>query len=282
MVEKHLLNKMLDMVKRGGEIALSLIDDSAPSVKPDQSILTRADLEISAFIRHSLQPEIATTKHLLIDEEDKNLAHYFDQAILESFPYVWVVDPIDGTRSFANKMPMFGVSIGLLKDLQPWMGAVYFPMLHELFYCDGRDSYFVKSAFTGQAAAVRIRPVDQEITVQSIFFGSDDYFKDYEWDERFCTVMLSNSAVVDLCWPAVGRGCGSFFNSNIWDFAGSWPICQSAGLKMRSFTTGKLLDRIETGLFIGQGDMTWRCKDFYILSSERNYPLIKGQIRPKR
>ena len=71
---------------------------------------------------------------------------------------IWAVDPIDGTRLYANRMPLFGISIGLIKDLKPWLGAVYFPMLKELFYCDGTEAYFVQDAFGAQELKTRIVP----------------------------------------------------------------------------------------------------------------------------
>ena len=280
-MEKLFLERMQQIVRKGGAIALDLLEDSAPSLKPDLSVLTKADLAISELTRRQLKDFLATPAHILIDEEDKNHKKYFNQKVLESSPYVWVIDPIDGTRSFANRWPLFGISIGLLKDLKPWLGMVYFPALKELFYCDGRKSYFVKNAFSKKEERITIKPIDQEITRQSIFFATDSYFKNFEWDFSFCTVMLVSCAVVDLCWPAVGRGCGEIFRSNLWDFAGSWPIFRSAGLELRHLDTGKVLDRLDTSLFVGQGELTWKLKDYYLLSSERNFPIIKNRLKPK-
>ena len=272
---------MKRIAKKGGRIALDLLDDSTPSLKPDLSVLTKADLAISALARRELKGLLSQAEHILIDEEDKDHRRYFDQKTLESATYTWVLDPIDGTRSFANRMPIFGISIGLLKDLQPWLGVVYFPMLKELFYCDGRNSYFVRNAFTAKAESKRLKPIDQQITRQSIFLATDSYFKNFEWDFSFCTVMVHSCAVVDLCWPAIGRACGEIFRSNLWDLAGSWPIFRSAGLELRHLDTGRVFDRVETELFVGQGDQTWKLKDYYILSSQRNYPIIKERLKPK-
>ena len=66
------------------------------------------------------------------------------------------MDPIDGTRLYANRMPTFGISLGLLKDLKPWLGVVYFPVLKELFYCDGKEAYFVQNAFSPNQRRIKI------------------------------------------------------------------------------------------------------------------------------
>ena len=147
---QKLLDRMHQMAAKGGEIALSHMEDSAPTLKPDQSVLTKADLAVSKFIREQLKDLLDSGEHLLIEEEDQQSKRCFDQKVLESVPYVWSVDPIDGTRAYSNRMPMFGISIGVLKELKPWLGMVYFPAWKELFYCDGERAFFVKNAFTPQ------------------------------------------------------------------------------------------------------------------------------------
>ena len=269
------------MAKEGGRIALELMQDSEPTLKPDRSVLTKADTAVSLLMRHELEDLLSASRHILIDEEDAQGEKYFDQRLLESAPYIWVIDPIDGTRSFSNRMPFFGVSIGLLKELRPWLGVVYFPMLDELFYADGKNAYFVADAFSAQERREIIKPIDQDVNRQTIIYGNDGFFRTHDWDFDFCQMMMPSCAVIDLCWPAIGRGVGGFFDSNLWDFAGSWPIFEKANLQLRSLSTGKVLDRIHTELFQGKGSRTWKLKEQHILSSERNYAVIKNCMRAK-
>jgi myo-inositol-1(or 4)-monophosphatase len=276
------LDHMIQIVLDGGRMSLKTMQNSQPTLKPDNSVLTKADIAISKMVRKSLSVYLKTPEHILIDEEDKTNNRYFDQEVLRKTSYIWVVDPIDGTRSFANRMPFYGVSLGLLKDLKPWLGVIYFPALDELFYSNGQKSFFVKGATTAKPKKVVIKAVDQKINAQSVFFGNDGFFKTLNWDFSLCQMMIPSCAVLDLCFPAVGRGAGSFFNAHIWDFAGAWPIFQSAGLQLRNFSTGKTLDRLEIDVFQGQGDKTWRLKDFYILSSKRNFPIIRKAISKRR
>ncbi len=46
---------------------------------------------------------------------------------------VWMIDPIDGTRAFAEGAPEFAISVALLTDGQPMIGAVYNPATKECF-----------------------------------------------------------------------------------------------------------------------------------------------------
>lgn len=276
------LKRMFAMAKEGGKIALELLLDSTPSLKPDHSVLTKADMAVSFYVKNSLKDLLATKEHLLIDEEDPVNSQYFDQSMLESYPYLWVVDPIDGTRSFSNRMPMFAISIGVLRNLAPWLGVVYFPFFKECFFSDGEESYFVENAFTEEERHFKITSVDQQITRQSIFFGNDAFLKRFEWDSRLCPMMMCSCAAIDLCWPAIGRGCGAFFSSSLWDFAGSWPVFLSAGLHLRSHQTGKILDCIDVRTFKGEGARMWKLKECHILSTERNFSIIKSHIRERK
>ncbi len=275
---KKFLALMIKTAIDGGKMSLKIMQNSKPTLKPDNSVLTKADLAVSKLVRKNLAKYLKTSDHILIDEEDKNSSRYFDQAALAKIPYIWVADPIDGTRNFANRMPMYGVSLGLLKDLKPWLGVIYFPMLDELFYSDGNKSYFVKAATSRRPQKSVVKRVDQPISHQSIFYGSDKFFKFFDWNFDLCQIMLPSCAVLDLCWPALGRGAGAFFNAHIWDYAGAWPIFRSAGLDLRHLNSGKVVDRLDISLFQGKGDKTWRLRDFYVLSSERNFPVIRAAI----
>lgn len=269
---------LLSFVREAGDIALSHIDARSSDLKPDASVITEADRAISRLSHERLAPFLKTSRHLLIDEEDPRRADFLDQGLLEKTPFLWSVDPIDATRAFANRMPHYGVSIGLMKDLRPWMGAVYFPSLQELFYCDGDEAYFVQRAFTALERKTRIVPFDEQITSRSVFIGTDEILRLFEWHEQDCRVMIFSAAVCEFCWPAIGRGCGSLSMVHLWDFAGSWPIFEKAGLKMRSFEDGRVLDRLHAGLFHREG-APWRLKDYYILSSEKNYEPLRSRLR---
>lgn len=258
---------------------MDLIDNSAPSLKPDNSVLTKADGEISRLTHQRLKSFLSTPNHILIDEEDPENKKYLNPKTLKDAQYLWALDPIDGTLPFANKMHGFGISIGLLKDLKPWMGMVYFPSLKELFYCDGTNAYFVKNAFTPDEKRQRITPINQTITPRSVFFVNDDFFQRFEWDFSVCSLMATTCAVVDFCSCAIGRGAGGFMRSYLWDFAGAWPICKAAGLNLRSLETGELLEGFDLKKFVTKPPHSFILHDHYLLSSEQNFAYLRSKIK---
>src|SRR5687768_16575482 len=55
---------------------------------------------------------------------------------MQDSPYQWIIDPIDGTVNFAHGIPICCVSIGLLYQEEMILGAVYNPMMNELFFAE--------------------------------------------------------------------------------------------------------------------------------------------------
>ena len=278
-MNKDYSQRIKNMALKAGRIALDLYPKSQPALKQDCSVITKADLAISRLVHEELSDLLKTSEHILIEEEDKDRALYFDQTLLQKTPFIWSIDPIDGTRLYANHVPFFGISIGLSKNLRPWMGAVYFPLLEELFFCDGSKAFFIQNAFSRKENRKLIKPIDQTITHHSLLMCDDSIFKNFEWDYKDCQLIISSCATVDLCWPSMGRACGALFRSCLWDFAGSWPIFQAAGLDLRSFNSGAVLERLDADKF-NFPKKPWELKDYYILSSRRNYDVIKQKLKP--
>lgn len=91
--------------------------------KGDDSPVTIADRQTEAFIRDGIAKHFP--EHSVFGEE-------FEQIDKDS-PYRWIIDPIDGTRSFISGMPLYGMLIALLKDGLPVLGMVRMPELGEVY-----------------------------------------------------------------------------------------------------------------------------------------------------
>ena len=89
--------------------------------KGDESPVTRADREAEAAIRQLLAREVPD--HGIIGEEHGNERTNAD--------YVWVLDPLDGTRAFVVGKPIFGTLIALAHKGRPVLGLIDMPMLNE-------------------------------------------------------------------------------------------------------------------------------------------------------
>lgn len=92
--------------------------------KPDYSLVTNADHEADRIIRLGLRQ--AFPDHAILTEESG----------MDGSPhaeYVWVVDPLDGTRAYVKDVPGYSVMIGLLKKGKPFAGIVFDPLEGDLY-----------------------------------------------------------------------------------------------------------------------------------------------------
>src|SRR5262249_15487424 len=86
--------------------------------KDDGSPVTQADREVETFLRVSLEKRFPD--YSILGEE-------FGET-KKSSAYRWILDPIDGTKSFVLRTPLFGVMVALERDGQPVLGSIYFPI----------------------------------------------------------------------------------------------------------------------------------------------------------
>ncbi len=131
---RHYYDFATSLAYRAGRITLGYFNTgSRPDFKADDTPVTAADRAAEEFIRGEI--EKAYPGHAIIGEE-----------FGESFPSLsgrgvrgegeepirWIIDPIDGTKSFMRGVPLYAVLIGLEIDGVVRVGAAYFPALDEM------------------------------------------------------------------------------------------------------------------------------------------------------
>ncbi len=150
----------------------------------------------------------------------------------------WIIDPIDGTVNFANGIPICCVSIGVEKDGEMILGAVYNPLMKEFFIAE-----------KGQGATLN----DKKITVSSkaevvsscLVTGFPYTYLDMPHGplqvfegliRRGIPVRRLGSAAIDLCWVAAGRFDG-FYEHHLeaWDSSAGYLMVEEAGGKVTDF-----------------------------------------------
>ena len=91
--------------------------------KDDTSPLTVLDIEVDQFIRKELK-KINQDFALISEETSQQLANS---------EYVWIIDPIDGTKELINGSDEFTLNIALINNQKPILGAIYQPMKDSIF-----------------------------------------------------------------------------------------------------------------------------------------------------
>ena len=87
--------------------------------KPDKSFVTSADLRVEEHLRGLIQRDFPG--HGIIGEEYP--------ATFPEAPFQWVMDPIDGTEDFVQRMPAFGSILALHYRGEPVVGVIDHPVL---------------------------------------------------------------------------------------------------------------------------------------------------------
>ncbi|MFZ2149703.1 MAG: inositol monophosphatase family protein [Minisyncoccia bacterium] len=101
-------------------------------VKEDKSMVTLADTESEEVVKKIISEKFP--EHSVIGEET--------DAIIGKSPYTWYVDPVDGSRNFAHKIPFYAVSIALFHEEEILIGVVYNPATNSLFCAEkGKGAY---------------------------------------------------------------------------------------------------------------------------------------------
>jgi myo-inositol-1(or 4)-monophosphatase len=106
------------------------IEDKGSAVGFDP--VTAADRAAEATMRALIKRSFP--EHGIVGEEYGN-----EHAHAE---YVWVLDPIDGTKSFISGMPIWGSLIGLMRNGAPVFGMMHQPFVRERFTGDGGAAHY--------------------------------------------------------------------------------------------------------------------------------------------
>jgi histidinol phosphatase-like enzyme (inositol monophosphatase family) len=93
-----------------------------PDLKSDDTPVTIADREAEQVLRRRILQSFPD--HAILGEEEGETSG--------TAPYRWIVDPIDGTKSFITGVPLYGVLVGVEVENAPKIGVIFLPALGEM------------------------------------------------------------------------------------------------------------------------------------------------------
>jgi myo-inositol-1(or 4)-monophosphatase len=195
-------------------------------------LVTEFDVRSEEIIISSLQKEFP--EHGILAEESGLSAATSD--------YQWVIDPLDGTTNFAHGIPIFAVTIALLKNNSPIAGVVYDPLRDEMF-----------SAEAGRGATLNNQPIHVSAQAElghaiiSTGFPYDlrtnprnNLAQFVQFQLRTQAVRHLASAALDCTWTAMGRLDGYWeFGTKPWDVGAGALIVREAGGYVTSVDGGE-------------------------------------------
>lgn len=210
----------VELAERAGEVALELYGSRLdPDRKADATPVTRADRDAERLCRERIQARFPADG--ILGEEFEELPSGSGRR--------WVLDPIDGTKSFVHGVPLFGVLVALEEDAESVLGVVHFPALGETVAAARGEGCFWNGG--------RCRVSDTEDLSRSLVLTTDIEHLDEEargdawrrlagragltrtWGDCYGHALVATGRAEAMVEPVLAR----------WDAAPLLPILEEAG-----------------------------------------------------
>jgi len=229
----NLLKDALEVIRSTSQFIKSQVDQvSSDDIEEKEmnSLVSYVDKEAENQLVDGLSKLIADAG--FITEEDT-----VDQ---KGKAYTWIIDPLDGTTNFLNKVPHYAISVALQKDNETILGVVKEVNSGEEWTAKkGRGAFL-----NGNKIKVSTKPFHETLVATGFPYTNDhDYDAYFEIMKHWLTntrgVRRLGSAALDLCYVACGR-YGAYYEAtlNAWDVAAGALIVEEAGGKVSDFSGG--------------------------------------------
>ena len=198
-------------------------------IKSDHSPVTIVDKKVEELLRDRISREFP--EHGIIGEE-------FGSKDQDS-EYVWVIDPIDGTKSFISRVPLFGTLIALTHNREPILGVFHQPLLNLFLIGDNRDSFLndrkivtreIRSISQARLFTSDIMDIQKYQDLNKFLRLAEKVSLVRTWGDCFGYYLLSCGMGDIMLDPIV----------NDWDAMAVIPIARGAGAKVTDFKGGDL------------------------------------------
>ena len=244
---KKILITAVNASIEGGKAIMDVYNtDFSIEHKEDNSPLTLADKNCNEII----EKKLLNTGIPILSEEGKHTV-YNER---KKWEYLWLVDPLDGTKEFVKRNGEFTVNIALIYEGNPILGVIYVPVTQELYFgmrqigsykynfsnnlIDSLDTLISKS---------KILPFknkrDNYVIVGSRSHMSAETEKYYlAVKEKYDKVeILSKGSSLKLCMVAEGKAdvYPRYAPTMEWDTAAGHAIVKYAGFSVKQYKSDK-------------------------------------------
>ena len=266
------LLKELDRIGRTTGAKILKIYEGSFEVKKkaDGSPITIADKLADEYITEELLKLEGNIP--ILTEEGK--AWDFEQR--SKWSEFWLVDPIDGTRSFTTGKGQFTVNIALIKDRRPVLGMVYAP-LRDISYVGNAEKGMAWKRASGDTVQISTRDRQSDLAVlasKNHRTPRDDSFLE-RLKMQFPTMeLLSESSSLKFCAIAEGKAdlYSRFEHTYEWDLGAAHAVLLAAGGEIFN-TDGSLFrfnkQNLLNDAFLGVGDTNKEWVEFLVELANR-------------
>jgi histidinol-phosphatase len=191
-----------------------------PDMKPDDSPVTVADKKAEELIRARLEKQYP--RHAIVGEEH-------GEKRVPGATHRWLIDPIDGTKSFSRGVPLYGVLIGLEIEGKVEVGAAYFPALDEMLsaatgegcWWNGRRAYVspVTDLRRAYLTFTDIGSLERHHRFEAFMRLVHATYHRMGWSDAYCYALIATGRAEIMLDPVM----------NVWDCGPFPPILKEAG-----------------------------------------------------
>lgn len=204
----------VDLARRAGELTLEYYHGGVETEhKADGTPVTAADRGAEALLRREIRSRFPDDG--LVGEE-----HGTEPG---TSGRTWILDPIDGTKSFVRGVPLWGVLIGLEIDGEAALGVIHLPALSETVvawrgggcWWNGRPARVSGVAELG-SSLVNLSDFPEDDALDPVLAAAG---LQRTWGDCYGYVLVATGRAEVMIDPVV----------NVWDVAAVQPIIEEAG-----------------------------------------------------
>jgi histidinol-phosphatase len=216
----------VEAARQAGELALGYFDRAIDVLwKQDASPVTIADRNAEALLRSTLLKQFPADGFLGEESGDTP----------GSSGYRWIIDPVDGTRSFVRGIPLWATLVGLEYRGQLIAGVCRLPALNQTFRALRGDGAF------RDERRIRVSTIDA-LAKAHLYYSSISWFKRAGIDRQFLDLVDRTERQRGFGdfygFVMVAQGSGEAMlehGVHAWDVAALIPIVEEAGGKMTTW-----------------------------------------------
>ncbi len=252
MEVKKLIDKAISASLEAGSAIMEVYgsEDFEVEKKADNSPLTLADRKSQEVIAQILK----NTGIPVLSEEGKHLPY----SERKKWEWLWIVDPLDGTKEFIKRNGEFTVNIALVHGNKTVAGVIYVPVKNELYFSDGEASYYAK-VVNGNPVDLEKLPLNNDQKDKMVVVASRSHLN--EDTKLFIEKLKENSdkelelvsAGSSLKFCLVASGAADIYPRYAptmeWDTAAGHAIVKTAGFNVYDVSTGNELEYNKEDLY---------------------------------
>ena len=231
---KKITLSLIDTFNRASELALDLRKlGLKKEIKPDNTPVSNGDIEVNKILTSKIKeitPNIA-----IISEESSN------HTTEVNLKYLWLIDPIDGTRDYINNRDEFTLNAALIIDKKPVIGIITAPAKKRVFYSYGLSNSY--ELINGREISLMDKEKNYK-GVTSVSYSNELKPEILEIHKKYkITSHQKMKSSLKFCVVATGefdmyvtepRACE-------WDIAAGHAILEHAGGKVTDFEGNEVL-----------------------------------------